>query len=211
MRCVLHGCVVEFQVGVIQNVIDVVLLRCQFRAVFFVTDFQLIFIKKGETMSNHSTSSSSSAGWRYSEFCFEIPAAGLSNLVGAQVFINVAGRISESDQTACAVYFESTDPTYHIGSGNVGFEIRSPEAEGLIGVPLASVSLGASSLSFVISKASGGVKYPLRFNMYLWADPELGEIQLTGGISPGVNVLFGWEHNNTADTLNFNEWIAFGG
>lgn len=162
---------------------------------------------------NDSSSSSSSSSWapQSSEFCLEIPAAGLSNMVGAQTYITIAGRKSNSNPNPLPVYFECTDPSYNTGVGGIGFEIFAPEIDSTIGVPLASFLMTANSISFVVSKASGGVKGALRLNMFLWADPNVGEIQLSGSITPNVSLSCGWQHNTHTDTVNMGEWIAFGG
>ncbi|MGN6318306.1 hypothetical protein [Trinickia sp.] len=154
-------------------------------------------------------SSSSAAAMQSSEFCIEIPQSVVSTFAtGTVVQINIQGRAPKNGPMY-PVYFQSVDQNFGVGKDGDGLKLFTPETQAATAVPLASFSMSASQIMFVIGPAAK-IKASLRLNAFLWSDANVAEVQLTGSIPQGTEMKYGWEHNSTQDTMNFYQWVSWG-
>lgn len=150
-------------------------------------------------MGSSSTTSSSSIQYQSSQFCIALPYDSWKNFTpGAAATIKVSA-VKAGD----VVYFQSVDFGFNGDVSNIAFELSYEGGANTAALPLSTVNMSGDTITLYFANTSSKSATPLVINLYLWANPELVELELdlAGLVSP---IKYGWQHNEYGETINSN-------
>lgn len=161
-----------------------------------------------------SSSSSSKATFKDSQFYIELPPQNLVDIVPASR-INIAFSAQDVGSNPTKIHIQSTYYTnFALATDGTGFQIftKTITSQNVpTAVPIAEYKMNTSKMTIVFGDLKGKILDSLKFNFYLWTDPATTQISIDTGLADvgGNPFNYGWQHDDPAASINDEVFFAW--